>query len=336
MGLKWLVTGGCGFIGTALTRRLLAERRHNVRVIDNLEVGTRQQLADVCEVEEIPATNLSYVLPPLATGRCHLVIGDVTDKKLMEAVAKDIDIIVHLAANTKVDFSVDQPLVDFKTNVVGTINCLEAARAAGVKRFIFASSVAALGEGDLPISEACVPQPTSPYGASKLAGEGYCSAYFRAFGLETVVLRFANVYGPYARNQSGVVASFVRQALAGKPLKIFGDGSQTRDFIFIDDLVDAICASATIPGIGGKIFQIGSGEEISILQLVDIIRRQLQKLAIVDVRVEHLTQRAGDIHRNYTNPSKAARELGWVAHTKIEEGVGQVVSWLGGTESAIC
>src|SRR5207245_1208344 len=200
----------------------------------------------------------------------RLIIGDIRDYETCLRSTQKIDIVVHLAASTGVPTSVENPRANFEANVLGIFNMLEAARKNQVKRFIFASSGAPLGEVEPPIHEEKAPKPVSPYGASKLAGEGYCSVYARCFGLKTVVLRFGNAYGPRSGHKQSVVAKFIKQALDGEALEIYGDGAQTRDFIFIDDLVDAI-QRAVHAGGGGEIFQIASNRETTVGEIAEFI-----------------------------------------------------------------
>jgi UDP-glucose 4-epimerase len=250
--LRWLVTGGCGFIGTALISRLMSEGGHHIRVLDNLLVGTREDLARVCKFAEVTSLFTSHTSVSDSSNdspsnlQCELIVGDITDAQTCIACAEDADVIVHLAANTGVGPSVEDPRKDMEANVIGTFNMLESARLRKVSRFVFASSGAPVGECEPPIHEEMAAHPVSPYGASKLAGEGYCSAYHRTFGLETVALRFGNVYGPGSSHKNSVIAKFIKQALNGKALEIYGDGSQTRDFIYIDDLIEAIYKAATL------------------------------------------------------------------------------------------
>lgn len=322
-----LVTGGCGFIGTRFVSELFTEGTHFIRVIDNLSVGTREDLGLVCKFDEITPSNLDRLTKQNKQSAVELVVGDIIDHQLALNVTKNIDLVVHLAANTGVWQSVEDPRTDCMTNVIGTLNYLEAVRTNHVNRFILASSGAPVGECEPPIHEEKVPHPSSPYGASKLACEGYCSAYFRSFGIDTVALRFGNIYGPGATHKSSVVAKFIKQAIAGEKLEIYGDGKQTRDFIYIDDLISAIRLAANADGIGGEIFQIASSAETSVLELVVKLDHILTDNGIRGVKVYHNDPRPGDVIRNYSDTSKALRILGWKTKVGLVEGLKRTVEW---------
>ena len=317
---RWLITGGCGFIGCNLARHLLAAGGQRIRVFDNLEAGGPERLGQVGPVVEAASAGAS-------ADRIELVRGDILDADAVRASARDCQVVVHLAANTGVAPSVQDPRRDCLVNVIGTLNCLEAARHEGVERFVFASSGAPVGEVEPPVHEDKAPRPVSPYGASKLAGEGYCSAYARSFGLETVALRFGNVYGPYSDRKSSVVAAFIRRALAGEPLEIYGDGSQTRDFLHVDDLVRAIGRAASVPGIGGELFHIASAQETTVAELADALIGVLARHGCRGVQVRNSAPRTGDVRRSYADTSKAAERLGWRAQVGLEEGLADVVRW---------
>jgi len=322
--VNWLVTGGCGFIGVALVRSLLDEGGHTLRVVDNLRVGTRADLGAVCEfVEASPAE-----VGPMASGSpVELVVGDILDEELALRVCEGADVIVHLAANTGVAPSVEDPRADCLANVIGTLNYLEAARMGSIERFVFASSGATIGEVEPPIHEEMTPHPVSPYGASKLSGEAYCSAYFRTFGVETVALRFGNVYGPLSSHKSSVIAKFIKRALRGEVLEIYGDGTQTRDFIYVEDLSRAVRLSATAEGVGGEVFQIATNAETSVREMIDGLLPVLAAVGIKDVEVRQTSPRLGDVMRNYSDTSKAARMLGWRSEVDLEEGLRRTVEW---------
>jgi UDP-glucose 4-epimerase len=323
--VNWLVTGGCGFIGTALIRSLMEEGGHGVRVVDNLAVGTREDLAAAGDFVEISSEDLGPMAPG---GQVELVVGDIKDEDLALRAAEGADVIVHFAANTGVMPSVEDPRADCMNNVVGTLNYLEAARHAGVGRFVFASSGGTvIGEAEPPIHEEMVPHPVAPYGASKLAGEGYCSAYFQTFGIEAVALRFGNVYGPLSGHKNSVVARFIKRAREGEVLEIYGNGTQTRDFIFVDDLIQAVRLSATVDGVGGEVFQIATSAETTVQELTDRLLPALAAAGIKDIEVRKTAARKGEVRRNYADTSKAQRMLGWKAEVGLDEGLRRTVDW---------
>jgi UDP-glucose 4-epimerase len=327
--VNWLITGGCGFLGTAFVRSLVEEGGHAVRVVDDLSVGEREDLEAVCRYVERAPEDLEAF--PASGEPVELVVGDILDERLALRAAEGADVIVHLAANTGVAPSVEDPRRDCMSNVLGTFNYLEAARHGGVRRFVFASSGAAVGEVEPPLHEELAPHPVSPYGASKLAGEGYCSAYFRTFGIETVALRFGNVYGPLSGHKNSAVAKFIKRAMRGEVLEIYGDGTQTRDFIYIDDLIRAVRLSATVDGVGGEVFQIATNAETSVQELVDKLLPALAAAGIVDVEVREAAPRLGDVMRNYSDTSKAARMLGWRTEVDLDEGLRRTVEWFTGS-----
>ena len=299
---SYLVTGGCGFIGVNLTTRLVAQGGR-VRILDNLSLGKRE------DVE------------PLGV---DLQVGDIRDFAAIRKACDGIDTVVHLAAHTRVVESVTKPELNFEINAIGTMNVLRACRDAGVRKFIFASTGGAiLGEQEPPVHEEMVPRPVSPYGASKLVGEGYCSAFFGSYGLNTVALRFSNVYGPYSYNKGSVVAQFFRNLAQKQPLVVYGDGEQTRDFLYVADLVEAILLAdrAETPG---EVFQIASGRETSIRTLLDTMKKVLPDIPF-DIRYE--PARAGEVSRNYASIEKARRMLGYDPKTKLDDGLKDTWRW---------
>ncbi|PTN33800.1 NAD-dependent epimerase/dehydratase family protein [Desulfonatronum sp. SC1] len=318
--LNLLITGGCGFIGTSLIHRLLHSHSNpTIRVLDNLVTGTP------CDLSEITRFGTATSVD------CHLKRGvtliqdDIRDQDTTMYYAQGVDCVVHLAANTGVGPSVENPRLDMECNVLGTLNMLEAARLNGVKKFIFASSGAPAGEVEPPIHEELPPHPVSPYGASKLAGEGYCSAYFRTFGIETVCLRFGNVYGPRSKHKSSVVAKFIRQALNGEVCEIFGDGTQTRDFLYIDDLVRALVL-AMDKDFGGETFQIATGLERTVGEVAEMIAQALGRRGI-KMTIKHTQPRLGDVKRNFADTSKAKRMLGWEPEVELEDGIERTIEY---------
>jgi len=296
-----LVTGGCGFIGANLVRRLI-EEGWRVRVLDDLSTGSRESIAGL----------------PL-----EVVQGDICQAEVAEAAVQGCAAVVHLAAATSVLDSVANPLPTFRTNAGGTLSLLQACHLAGVKRFILASSNAALGPHDPPLDELKLPRPASPYGASKLAAEGYCQAYWGSHGLCTVILRFANVYGPYSTHKTSVVAKFIRRLLAGQTLTIYGDGQQTRDLIHVDDIARAIVLALRCAA-PGELFQVGTGVETTVMQLVELLGAVSGRTP----KLEYLPQPAGEIRRNYAAIGKAERLLGFRATVPLLTGLRVTYAWL--------
>jgi len=322
---RWLITGGCGFIGTNLVRNLVSKGKYFIRIVDNLSVGTREDLAKVCkfsEKQKVKSEKTSSILPQV-----ELIIGDILDEQFAIKMIQGVDVIVHLAAGTGVGPSVENPRRDMEVNAIGTFNMLEAARHRNVKKFVFASSGAPLGEAKPPMHEELAPHPISPYGASKLAGEAYCSVYYRTFGIETTTLRFGNVYGPRSGHKNSVVAKFIRQAIYGETLEIYGDGKQARDFIYIDDLIQTILLAATREGIGGETFQIATNTETTVSELVDTLLPILANSGFNDINVRHCKPRLGDVRRNFSDTSKAQKMLGWKARVDLSDGLRRTVEW---------
>lgn len=331
---SYLITGGCGFIGVNLIKKLLKNEKVNIRVLDNLSVGKKEDLREVTEFREIRKENIKG--PPKGV---ELLIGDIRDFEVCISACKGIEVVVHLAANTGVEPSVKEPRRDMEVNVVGTFNILEAARQEKVKRFIFASSGASLGEVEPPIHEEKAPRPVSPYGASKLAGEGYCSAYYRTFGLKTVSLRFGNVYGAGSKHKSSVVAKFFKHALKGEPLEIYGDGNQTRDFIYIDDLVQAIWLAITFddtnssPAPWGEVFQIATYKETTVNEIAHLIKEIVERETGRRVNIIYSAPRLGDVRRNYSDITKARKILKWEPQFDLETGLKETFKYFSGKKN---
>jgi UDP-glucose 4-epimerase len=318
--MRWLVTGGCGFIGRNLIRRLVSDGSAAIRIVDDLSVGTRDNLRAVTNFVEGDADGWSRA--PV-----ELVGADIRDGTIAREVVAGADVVVHLAANTGVGPSVADPVGDCTRNVIGTLNYLEACRANGVKRFVFASSGAPIGECMPPIHEELPAHPVSPYGASKLAGEAYCSAYARSFGVETVALRFGNAYGPLSSHKASVVAKFIREALAGEPWEIYGDGRQTRDFIYVEDIVSAIERAATTTDVGGEVFQIASNAETTVGELAQKLAAALRARGVTPPDIRLAERRVGDVTRNFSDTRKARARLGWSPSVTLDEGLRRTVTW---------
>ena len=298
--LRVLVTGGAGFIGANLVRQLL-DRGYQVRILDNLSTGQPSYLAGL-DVE--------------------LQHGDILDCAAVTRAMAEVGAVIHLAAQTGVPGSLADPHRDCEVNVLGTLNLLEACRHAGVSRFVFASSNAPLGRQAPPATEDKAPLPISPYGASKLAGEGYCLAYHGSWGLGTVVLRFANIYGPYSAHKESVVARFFKDMLSAGQITIDGDGLQTRDFIYVGDLCRAIVL-ALESDVGGEVFQIATGTETSIRELAEMV----QAVAGRSVVVRHGPGRRGDIRKNFSAIGKVRATLGWEPEIMLDQGLKLTYDW---------
>jgi UDP-glucose 4-epimerase len=298
-----LVTGGAGFIGANLARALIA-RGDAVRILDNLSMGHRAYLAGVDH---------------------ELIVGELADGPVVERAVAGVDAIVHLAARADVTDSVRDPIGTFDANVTQTVGLLDAARRAGVERFVFASSNAATGEHPPPAGETDLPHPISPYGASKLAGEAYCQAYAASYGIVTCAMRFANVYGPFALHKKSVVAAWMRASLDGRPIIIFGDGEQTRDFIHAADLATAIVASLEAPAasVAGELFCLGTGTETSVNQLAATLGDVLGARQEIDWQ----PPLPAEIRRNASDVRKAADVLGFRAGMSLDDGLADTATW---------
>lgn len=335
ISLRWLITGGCGFIGTNLVRLLLADGVKSILIVDNLSVGKKDYLKKVSDFVEINADELN---DEFTHNKVRLIVGDVLDSSLADKITRNIDVIVHLAANAGIGPSVCNPRQDFMINAFGTFNYLEGARKNSVKRFILASSGAAVGVCHPPIHEEIKPSPVSPYGASKLTGESYCSAYYNTFNLETIVLRFGNVYGPGSSHKQSIVAKFIKLAMQGEDFEIYGDGKQSRDFIYIDDLVQAIKLAAVNDNVGGEIFQIATSIETTINNLVESLIPILKQYGTQKVSLKYVKKREGDVISNYFDVTKANKVLGWKPSMKLKEGLHLTVKYFidNSIESLIC
>ena len=319
-----LITGGCGFIGVNLIKALLDRGDAWILVVDNLSVGTREDLGRVTEFQEIETSDLEG---KELRAMVLLIKGDIQNAALAVKACSSMDAVVHLAANTGVMPSINDPRADCEANVIGTFNYLDACRKNGVKRFVFASSGAPLGEQNPPIHEGMVPRPISPYGASKLCGEAYCLAYFGSFGIETVTLRFGNVYGPRSTHKGSVVAKFIKHIFAGEPLPIYGDGNQTRDFVYIDDLVKAIFLACNRAGIGSEVFQIATQREHTVGEVAEALNRLAEKHLGRKSEIVYEKERKGEVKRNYSDISKAMRMLGFEPKVSLEEGLEETFLW---------
>lgn len=294
-----LVTGGAGFIGSHLVRTLLA-KGEKVTALDDLSTG------------------LAENLPPEA----EFIEMDILDEGLKKVVAAGaFDAIVHLAAQTMVDVSIKDPLFDAQTNLLGTVRVLEAARAANVKRVIFASTAAAYGdvkEDDLPVREAQPTEPMSFYGLSKLAVEKYLDMYHAVYGLEYVILRFANVYGERQGDggEGGVISIFAKAMAEGRDITIYGDGEQTRDFVYAGDIAEGIVAALQTEEVNAA-YNLSTQTETSLRELVSL----LSEICGREIVPKYGPERDGDIYKSMLSNSRARRGLGWQPEISLADGL---------------
>ena len=298
-----LVTGGAGFIGSHLVDELMS-RDFDVVVLDDLSGGKRDNLSR-----------------HLGKPSFCLVEGDIRNRDDVKKALDGVDAVFHLAAIVSVDFSVKNPLLVNEVNIDGSLNVLRESLKAGVKRFVYASSCAVYGDPvHLPVSEQHPTKPMSPYAVTKLAAEHYCRVFYEAYGLETVCLRFFNVYGsrqgkgPY----SGVISQFIEQLKQGKPPVIFGDGTQTRDFVHVDDVVDATLRALNRKECAGNVINAGSGKETSIKELANIL---IRLFGVRGIRPKCSAPRTGDIRRSCADLSKAEGLLGYRPKFSLERGL---------------
>ena len=298
-----LVTGGAGFVGATLVRRLVDAGRA-VRVLDNLTTG------DVAHLDGVDA---------------ELIDGDIRDAKTLDDALDGIESVVHLAAAGSVVMSVADPATNFNVNVFGTFQVLDAARRAGIGRTVLASTGGALiGDAKPPVDEHSLPKPISPYGASKLAGEGYAHAFAKVYDLGTIALRFANAYGPWSARKRGAITTFFRAINAGEPIVIYGDGSASRDYTHVDDICHALELALDSDVPGGAVFHIASGVETTVQALADMCR---DAAGVPDHPIEYRPKRPGEVERNFASYDLARRVLGYVPTISREEGIRSTWTW---------
>jgi len=296
-----LVTGGAGFIGRHLAEHLTGRGDVAVTVIDNESLGDRRHL-DLERVRFVP--------------------GDLRSREDLRGALEGQDAVVHLAADTRVMDSIEDPAHNFETNVVGTFNLLELCRELGVDRVVAASTGGAiLGDVEPPVHEQMAPRPTSPYGASKLMLEGYLSAYSSSYGVSGCALRFSNIYGPRSFHKGSVVAHFYKRILAGEPVVVYGDGSQTRDFLYVGDLVEAIHAAVVSDAEGA--YQLGSGRPTTVNELLAAMRT----VTGLDLDVEYRDFRPGEVRDTWCRVDKAREGFGFDPATPLSVGLQRTWEW---------
>lgn len=306
-----LVTGGAGFIGSHLAEALTAAGRR-VRVFDNLDTGLESNLAHISPVPEF-------------------VRGCVTDAAAVARAAEGCDTVYHLAALASVAKSVEDPPASHAACATGTLNVLDAARKAGVQRLVYAASASAYGGADDPAGQGedtplCA---LSPYAAAKLAGEFYAESFAATFGLETVRLRFFNVFGPRQRPDSpysGVIAIFASLLAAGRTPTVHGDGQQSRDFVYVGDVANALMRAADTPGVSGRVYNVGTGKSVTLLELIDVLNRILGTKAVPT----HGPARVGDVRHSRAKIDRIRRDLGYEPTVSLEDGLRRTLAWAKG------
>jgi len=311
--MKYLITGGAGFIGSHIAHTLL-ERGDSVRILDNFSTGKRE--------------NIEVLTKQFGRDQLEILEGDVRDASRVGEAVSGVDIIFHEAAFVSVPQSMDEPQECFDVNLTGTSQLFDAARKAGVRRAVVASSAAVYGESEaLPLVEETPLMPKSPYAVSKRVNEKYAELFTNSFDLEVVALRYFNVYGPRQRPDSMYAAAvpiFARRVLDGKPITVYGDGGQTRDLINIRDVVRANITASEHPNAAGKVFNVCTGIETKLLDLLDVLYEFFPDAP----KHEFAPPRAGDIYRSVGSPQKAKDIIGFTPQVSLADGLKEVVEWM--------
>lgn len=304
---RYLVTGGAGFIGSHLVEALV-RAGHRVRVLDNFSTGRRENLSPVGDAVEV-------------------IEGDIADRGACDRACEGVDYVLHHAARVSVAESHEDPVGCHQVNALGTLKLLCAAREAGCRRFVYAGSASAYGNpSELPHREDMLPQPLSPYAVAKHVGELYCRAFFGLYGIETVVLRYFNVFGARqeaASPYSGVIARFVDGLIRGEGITIYGDGEQTRDFVPIENVVEANMLACRAPEAAGRLINIGAGEPMSVNRLAEV----LQELIGVRLEIARGPARQGEVQHSLADIRRAKELLGYQVRVPVREGLRRTVAW---------
>jgi len=315
----YLVTGGAGFIGSNIVEELL-RRNQKVRILDNFSTGKRENIARVKEIFENENRN--------NLDKLDVVEGDIRSYHIVREAIEGVDFILHQAALPSVPRSVKDPLTSNEVNVVGTLNILNAAKETKVKRIVYASSSSVYGDLEvLPKTEDMLPKPLSPYAVSKLAGEKYCQVFTSLYGLETIVLRYFNVFGPRQdpnSQYSAVIPKFIKMIKDGKPPTVFGDGEQSRDFTYVRNVVEAnlLACKKNTEDLSGEVFNAAFGKRITINELVNSINNILE----TEIQPNYADPRAGDVKHSLSNIGKIRQLLDYEPEIDFNEGLKRVIN----------
>ncbi len=304
---RFLVTGGAGFIGSNICKKLISEGCF-VRVVDNLLTGKKSNLTDIID-------------------KVEFIEADMGDEEVAHSAMKDIDVVLHQGALPSVPLSVDNPAATHKHCVDATFTLLLAARDAGIKRFVYASSSSAYGDTPtLPKVETMPPQPLSPYAVGKLVGEYYCSVFHRVFGIETISLRYFNVFGPHqdpTSQYAAAIPAFVTAILKDKPPTVFGDGLQSRDFTYVDNVVEANLLAARVKHTTGEVLNIACGQAVTVNETIAIINELLGK----DIKPKYEPPRPGDVKHSLADISLAKKIIGFRPKVQFKQGLQRAIDW---------
>jgi UDP-glucose 4-epimerase len=305
---SYLVTGGAGFIGSHLVEELL-RRGQKVRVLDNFSTGKRENLHGLMD-------------------QIELIEGDIRSYHIVREAVQGIDFVLHQGALPSVPRSINDPITTNEVNVGGTLNVLDASKDAGVKRVVYASSSSVYGpDPELPVREDMTPQPVSPYAVAKLTGEKYCHVFSRVYGLETVALRYFNIFGPRQdpnTQYSAFIPKFVVGLKGGQSLTIDGDGEQAKDFTYVSNVVEANLLALEAEGVSGEVFNVGCGQSTSVNEVV----RHIRQIANAQGEISYGPSRTGDVPRSLADISRAREKLGYSPQVLLREGLERVALWL--------
>jgi nucleoside-diphosphate-sugar epimerase len=304
---SYLVTGGAGFIGSHLVEELL-RRGQKVRVLDNFSTGKRENLHGLMD-------------------QIELIEGDIRSYHIVREAVQGIDFVLHQGALPSVPRSINDPITTNEVNVGGTLNVLDASKDAGVKRVVYASSSSVYGpDPELPVREDMTPQPVSPYAVAKLTGEKYCHVFSRVYGLETVALRYFNIFGPRQdpnTQYSAFIPKFVVGIMDGQSLTIDGDGEQAKDFTYVSNVVEANLLALEAEGVSGEVFNVGCGQSTSVNEVV----RHIRQIANAQGEISYGPSRTGDVPRSLADISRAREKLGYSPQVLLREGLERVALW---------